>query len=73
MLHAAKRCCGRQISKRQAAANAVALLSTIGNVVLEKNVEGIWWDRLNWLAGRIRAVVWPPLAKALTRRSHNSH
>jgi len=31
-------------------ANAVALLSTVGNVVLEKNVQGIW-----------RAAVWPPL------------
>jgi len=62
MLHAAQRCCGRQVSKRQAAANPVALLSTVGNVVLEKIVEGIWRDRLNWLAGRMRAVVWPPLA-----------
>jgi len=47
-------CCGRQGNKRQAGANAVALLSTVGNVVLENNVQGIWWAELNWSAGRIR-------------------
>jgi len=47
-LLAAKCCCGRQINKRQAAANAVALLSTVGNVVLEKNPQGIWRAGINW-------------------------
>jgi len=36
----AKCFCGRQVIKRQAAANAV--LCTVGNVVLEKNLQGIW-------------------------------
>jgi len=35
VLLAAKFCCGRQVNKRQTAANAVAL-STVRNVVLEK-------------------------------------
>jgi len=35
-LFAAKCYCGRQDNKGQAAVNAVALLSTFGNVVLEK-------------------------------------
>jgi len=51
-LLAAKCCCGRQANKRQAAANAVALLSTVGNVVLEKNMQGIWLAGLNWSANR---------------------
>jgi len=44
-------------------AHAVALLSTVGNVVLEKNVQGIWRAGINWSAGWMRpqAVVWPPL------------
>jgi len=29
---------------------AVALLSTVGNVVLEKNVLGAWRTGLNWIA-----------------------
>jgi len=37
----------------QAAANAVLLLSTVGNVVLEKNVQGIWRAGLNWLWDRM--------------------
>jgi len=35
-LLAGKCCCGRQVNKRQAAANAVALLFTVANEVLEK-------------------------------------
>jgi len=35
-LLAAKCCCSRQVNKRQAAAKADALLSAVGNVVLEK-------------------------------------
>jgi len=31
-----KCCCDRQVNKRQASANAIALLSTVGNMVLEK-------------------------------------
>jgi len=46
-LLAAKCCCGRQVNKRQAAANAGALLPTVGNVGLEKNVQGIWRAGLN--------------------------
>ena len=38
----------------QAAVNAVALLSTVGNVALEKNVQGIWRVGLNWSACRMR-------------------
>jgi len=30
---------------------AVALLSTVGNVVLDKNVLGVWRTGLNWIAG----------------------
>jgi len=51
-LLADKCCCGSQVNKRQAAANAVALLSIVGNVVLEKNAQDIWRDGLNWSAGR---------------------
>jgi len=40
----------------QAAVNVVALLSTVGNVVLEKNVQGFWRAGLNWLAGWMRLV-----------------
>jgi len=36
----------------QAAVNAVALLSTVGNVAFEKNVQGIWQVGLNWSVGR---------------------
>jgi len=41
-LLAANCCCGRQVNKRQTAANAVALLFTAGKVVFEKvcNVIG---------------------------------
>ena len=28
--------------------------TTVGNVVLEKNVQDIWRAGLNWLAGRMR-------------------
>jgi len=35
-LLAAKCCCSRQVNKRQAAANAVVLLSTVGNVLPAK-------------------------------------
>jgi len=35
-LLATKCCCGREVNKSQAAANAVVLLSTVGNAVLEK-------------------------------------
>ena len=35
-LLAAKCCCSRQVDKRQVAVNAIALLSTVGNVVVEK-------------------------------------
>jgi len=38
----------------EAAVNAVALLSTVGNVALEKNLQGIWRVGLNWSAGRMR-------------------
>jgi len=48
-LLAAKSCCGRQ-----AVANAVALLSTVGNVVSEKNMQGIWRAGLNWSTRRMR-------------------
>jgi len=34
--------------------NAVALLSKVGNVVLEKNVQAIWRAGLNWSASRMR-------------------
>ena len=37
----------------QAAANAVALLTTVGSL---KNAQGIWRARLNWSAGRMRPV-----------------
>jgi len=30
------------------------VLSTVGNVVLEKKVQGVWWAELNWSAGRMR-------------------
>jgi len=40
--------------KREKAANAIALLSAFGNVVLGKNVQGIWQAELNWLVGRMR-------------------
>jgi len=40
----------------QTAANAVALLSIAGNVVLGKNVQGIWRAGLNWSAGRSLAI-----------------
>jgi len=40
VLFAAKCYCGRQVNKRQAAANAVAVMFTVANVVLEKNVQG---------------------------------
>ena len=53
-LIAAKCWCGRRVSKRQAAANAVTLMSTVGNVVLEKNVESILWAGLYSSAGRTR-------------------
>jgi len=43
-------CCSRQVNKRQATANAVALLPTVGNVVLEKNVQDICQAGLNWSA-----------------------
>jgi len=43
---AANSCCG----------NAVALLSTVRNVVLEKNVQGIWRAGLNRSAGRSLAT-----------------
>jgi len=49
-LLAAKCCCGRQANKRQVAANAVALLSTVRKVVLEKMCEVLH------LAGRIKLV-----------------
>jgi len=35
-LLAAKSCCGRQVNKREAAATAIALPSTVRNAVLEK-------------------------------------
>jgi len=41
---------------RQVAANAVALLSTVGKVVLENNAQGIWRTGLNWSAGRSLAT-----------------
>ena len=40
----------------QAAVNAVALLSTVGSVALEKNVQGIWRVGLNWSAARSLAI-----------------
>jgi len=46
VLLASKFCWSKQVNKRQAV-NAVTLLSTVGNVVLEKNVQDIWWARLN--------------------------
>jgi len=47
----------RQTSQQEtAAANAVALLSTAGNVALEKTVQGFWRAGCG-----PRAVVWPPL------------
>jgi len=46
----------------QAAAKAVALLSTVGNVVLEKNVQGIWW-----------AVVWSPRLEKRVGHSSNKN
>jgi len=36
VLHATKCCCDKQVNKRQAVANAVALLSTVKNVVLKE-------------------------------------
>jgi len=39
---------------RLAVVNAVALLSTVGNVALEKNLQGNWRVWLNWSAGRMR-------------------
>jgi len=59
-LLATKCCYGRQVNKRRAAGNAFALLSTVGNVVLEKNVQGIWRAGCG-----PRAVVWLPLQSAL--------
>jgi len=38
-LPAAKCCCGRQVNKRQTAPNAAALLSIVGNVVLQKTCK----------------------------------
>jgi len=37
--------------------NADALLSTVGEVVLEKIVQGVWWAGLNWSAGRCFATL----------------
>jgi len=64
----------RQTSyKRQAAANAAALLSTVGNVVV-KNVQGIWRAGLNWSEGR--SLVTPVLVeesqKAYFQETSNS-
>ena len=47
----------------QAAANAVALLSAVENVVLEKNVQGVWRAGLNWSAGWMR-----PAGRSLATR-----
>jgi len=44
-------------------ANPVAVLSTVGNVVLEKNVQGIWRAGLHWPAGRTLAT--PEIMKTL--------
>jgi len=57
----------------QAATKAVALLSTVGNVVLAKNVQGIWRAGLNWPAGRSLAIpgIWQggsPRSTALVAR-----
>jgi len=48
-LLAAKCCCGIQVNKRQVAANAVALLSTVGNVRCLKKCA-------RYLAERIKLV-----------------
>jgi len=49
---AAKCCCGTK-SKRDTQ-QPVALLSTVGNVVLEINAQGSWRAGLNWSACRMR-------------------
>jgi len=46
------------LSTEKQAVNAVAILST-GNVVLEKNVQGIWRAGLNWFAGQMRSLAAP--------------
>jgi len=42
VLAATKYSCGRQVNKRQAAANAIALLSTVGNVVVLRGLKEMW-------------------------------
>jgi len=41
------------------------MLSTVGKVVLEKDVQGIWRGGLNWLVDRIR-----PAGRSLARDKH---
>jgi len=62
-LLAAKCCCGRQVDKRQAAANAVALLSIVGNAALEKMCKVFGGPEGTGRQSGCgpRAVVWPPL------------
>jgi len=50
MLLAAKCCCGRQVNKRQAAANTVAQLFTVGNVVLEEMCK-VFGGRIKLVGG----------------------
>jgi len=49
-----------EVNKRQVAANAVALLSRVRNMVLEKNVQGVWRAGCS-----LRTVVWPILLCSL--------
>ena len=73
-LLAAKCFCGRQVIKRQAAANAVALLSRVGNMVLEKTICKVFGatDTVRRFATPVSADIGIKIKTTFSLISHNN-